>query len=82
MDYKNYRLDKPLYELTDREIMIVDNFIMMVEEHLSLRQLAREVCRSKSQLHRDVIELFFISDELYKLVRNQFTFNIQHIKGK
>lgn len=82
MDYKNYRLDKELYELTDREIMIVDNFIMMVENHLSLRQLAKEVCRSKSQLHRDVIELFFISDELYKLVREQFSFNIQHVKEK
>ena len=81
MDYKNYRLDKELYELTDREIMIVDNFIMMVENHLSLRQLAKEVCRSKSQLHRDVIELFF-SDELYKLVREQFNFNIQHVKEK
>ena len=82
MDYKNYRLDKELYELTDREIMIVDNFIMMVENHLSLRQLAKEVCLSKSQLHRDVIELFFISDELYKLVREQFSFNIQHVKEK
>lgn len=82
MDYKNYRLDKELYELTDREIMIVNNFIMMVENHLSLRQLAKEVCRSKSQLHRDVIELFFISDELYQLVREQFTFNIRHAKEK
>lgn len=32
---------------------------------MSIRQLAREHCMSKSQVHRDLHELRFIDDDLY-----------------
>lgn len=36
----------------------------------SIRQIAREFCVSKSQLHRDLHALKYIDDELYVQCRN------------
>lgn len=37
---------------------------------MSIRQIAREHCMSKSQVHRDLHELRFIDDDLYVSCKN------------
>lgn len=37
---------------------------------MSIRQIAREHCMSKSQVHRDLHELRFIDDDLYVQCKN------------
>lgn len=74
--YDGYLLnDICTYELTTRQVSILNNAIFLVDNAISLRQLSRETCRSKSQLSRDFKELRTISYELYKLVVKQYKIN-------
>lgn len=68
--YKGYALDVPIYELTDREIRVLDNACYLVDNNWSLRVLSSNVCRSKSALQRDMsITLKKLSYDLYGVAR-------------
>ena len=74
--YNNYYLDDIYdWDLTDNDKMILDSACLVVNYNYSLRQLSKEVGRSKSQLSRDFQKLKYISYELWKLVQNVFKNN-------
>ena len=71
-EYEGYQLDVDKYELTDKDKMILDNAILLVDNVWSLRTLSRNVLRSKSQLSRDFQKpLRQLSYELYQIVRKR-----------
>lgn len=75
-EYNGYALDICIYDLTDHEIMILDNADMLVTNKWSLRCLSRNTGRSRSQLSRDFQKpLKYISYELYKLVQRTYKEN-------
>lgn len=69
--YRGYMLDDVCsYDLTDLEKEILDNAKMLVDENWSLRELSRNVGRSRSQLSRDFQKpLKSLSYDLYGCVR-------------
>ena len=67
--YNGYLLDGiSVYDLTEKDKIIIDNACILVDNNWSLRKLSRNCCRSKSQLQRDFKHLKIISYELYKVV--------------
>lgn len=75
-EYNGYALDICRYDLTDHEMMILDNAYMLVTNKWSLRCLSRNIGRSRSQLSRDFQKpLKYISYELYTLVQRTYREN-------
>lgn len=65
-----YELDVPTWELTEKELEALENAYLLVENNWSIRELSRNVGKSKSQLHRDIHNLVRkTSYELYQCVK-------------
>lgn len=68
--YDKYELNIAYYELDEKQKEILQNAVMLVDYHYSLRELSKNVCKSKSTLSDDFnTELRKISYELYKCVK-------------
>ncbi len=68
--YNGYLLDGTYnFDLSEKEKVLLDNAIMLIDNNWSLRCLSRNVGKSKSQLHRDFqLSLKKVSFELYHYV--------------
>lgn len=76
--YRGYRLDDFRYsfDLKESEINILDEAIFLVDNKVSIRDLSKEFCRSKTSIHRDLTsQLRDISYELYSCVQRQLKDN-------
>lgn len=78
--FHGYDIDKPLFCLTEHEYKILYNAILFIENHYTIRQLAKECCRSRSQLSRDFQELKHLSDDLYERVQKQMKENLKRFR--
>ena len=76
--YNSYLLDDiTIYDLSDKQKELLDNACMLVDNGYSLRQLSRNVNKSKSQLSRDFQKpLRKLSFELYQCVHRTYKKNI------
>lgn len=79
-NFHGYDIDKPLFCLTEHEYNILYNAISFIENHYTIRQLAKECCRSRSQLSRDFQELKYLSDDLYERVQKQIEENMKRFR--
>lgn len=83
--YNGYQLDAPYvtYELTDKEIEILDACIMIIEHKMSIRSVARNIDVPKSTVHARIHRMIKeISYELYKCVCRQLDWNRKHTSSK
>lgn len=82
--YKGYELDDVCsYDLTDREMEILDNAYMLVNNNWSLRELARNTSKSRSQLSRDFQgSLKRLSFELWQCVHRRYKEHYEKYFGK
>lgn len=82
--YEGYLLDDVYtYDLTDREKEILDNACMLVTNNWSLRELARNTSKSRSQLSRDFQKpLKYLSIELWQCVHRCYTNHYEKYFGK
>jgi len=79
--YAGYQLDVSRYDLTNREIKILNDAVLLVDNGWSLRKLSRNVLRSKSQLSRDFQKpLRTISYELWQRVQKTYQKNMRYKK--
>lgn len=77
MYYEGYELDCNEWELTNEEINILNAAILLVDNHWSIRKLARNILKSKSQVHRDLHKVRALSYELYQCVKRTLKENKQ-----
>lgn len=76
--YENYELNDGVYiwSLTDKDKLVLDSAIYLLDNKCSLRKLSRNMLRSKSSLHRDLtIRLRELSFELYSCCKRQLSEN-------
>lgn len=74
--YENYLLDVYEWQLTKKDKDILDAAIYIVDNCCSIRQCSKAVCKSKSQIHRDMQQkLNALSYELYECVLRRFEIN-------
>lgn len=76
--YENYELNEGvfLYELSDKDLKILESAIFFLDNKCSLRQLSKEVMISKSVLHLDLtMRLQKLSFEMYSCVKRQLLEN-------
>lgn len=76
--YENYELDNGTYsfELSEKDKLALDEAIWIVDNKVSIRQTAKEFCRSKSAVHTDVtVKVKSLSYELYSCVKRQLKCN-------
>lgn len=77
-EYSGYRLDVDRYELTQKELDILEHACMLCENRWSLRQLSRNCGVSKSELSREFQKLRAISYELYQRVQKTYYSNMTY----
>jgi len=73
--YENYRLECDIYlfELTERDKIILDMAIWCIDNKSSVRDLAKEFIYSKSHIHRLLTQnLRVLSGELWYCVKKVF----------
>ncbi len=68
-EYKGYTLDYDIWTLDEHEKEILDEGVLLVDNHWSIRQLAENICKSKSQVHRDLHRIKSLSYDLYGCIR-------------
>lgn len=78
--YGNYRLDDcTRYDLSDRQVDLLDACIWLVDNRSSIRLTAKNFCTSKSYLHRGIHGVLpKLSSELYNCVKKQLKINQAH----
>lgn len=77
--YAGYQLDVSRYDLTEHDIMILRNAVLLVDNIWSLRTLSRNVLRSRSQLSRDFQKpLRTMSYELWQRVQKIYQRNTRY----
>lgn len=67
--YQGYMVDCDIWDLTDSDRSILDAGILLVDNHWSIRQLAKNILTSKSKVHRDLHKIRSISYDLYGCIQ-------------
>ncbi len=75
-EYKGYHLDVDRYELSEKELQILEHAYMLCDNGWTLRELSRNCGTSKSELSREFQKLRSISYELYQRVQKTYCRNI------
>lgn len=77
--YNNYQLDVNYFDLSERDMSLLDACVWMVDNWSSVRYAAINCGVAKSTLHRFIhTRLRSLSFELYQCAKKVLTFNQSH----